>query len=174
MKKLLLIAALAALTLPTLGRASDAFGVISGTTGACGSVIPYGFTANTPPYLTYTAGAAGGTVSSKIFLNGPMVITRIILSVTATAAGGSTITMYDTTNGCTGTATRMLVPPTFIPVSTNGLVAELNFVTQKSARTDEDGLYVKNIPIFVNAGNLINGIVFFRPFTAPTQSGAAK
>lgn len=166
MRKLFLLGALAILLAPGVSRASDAFAVISGTTTSVGCMLPYGFTTTTPPYNTYTAGT---------MVHGPIIITKIYASVTSTASGGTAISMYDTTAGTYATATRLILPPMWLPLAPpSGNPTILDFTTQKSARTDEDGLYCKNFPVFVNTGNLAYVVIFYRPWTSPTQSGAAK
>ena len=95
---------------------------------------------------------------------------------TATSYTAASWALWDCPNGLTYAAGARLVYQGYIPANStqqNGLLTD--FTTQASARTDDDGAVFRYFPVWIDNGtNTIVATVQGRPFSAPTQSGAAK
>ncbi len=137
MKKLLLLLALASMAL-TSGLKADGSAFITASTNtaqlfALGNATP----------ATYTAKSCLGPGT-------------ILASLTFSLASGttSTVSVYDSADSLTYSSGTVLKGTFYLDISSStptGL-AKLDFTTQRSARTDMDGLEFKGYPVVITTG----------------------
>ena len=167
MKKLsLLVLGLALfMACPQILSASAVYGGVTITTTAGGTLIASNVANTTVSPTTYTA---------KSCIPAGVIITKIFAYCNTYASAGAW-QLWDCPSGGTGTAGAKEVFSAYIPASAAAGTAVYDFCTSASMRTDEDGLYFRYFPVWVNANaNTVTAMVEYRPWTAPTQSGAAK
>lgn len=138
MKKILLILALASIGL-SAGLRADGSAYITTST-------------NTPQLFAIGA-ATPATYTAKSCLGPGTILTRMVLSVASGTT--STVKVFDSADSTTYSAGTVLkgVFYTNISTSTDSGLVVLDFTSQRSARTDSDGLEFKGYPVvYTTAG----------------------
>lgn len=164
MKKHILLVLGLALFMAGQVLASGTVGLVNTTTGAGGTLISLQSVGNTTP-TTYTA---------KSCIGQGVLVTKVI-AYNATYATAATWSLWDCPQGLTYAAGARLVTGGYIPASVAAGTVTMSYDTHTSARTDEDGLYFRYYPVWVdNGANSIVASILYRPWTSPTKSGAAQ